>query len=113
MAWQNYGWVWNVVGIQGSEYLVLHCLADAANVEGLTPLITIEKIMQRCNISRRSVFDHLKTLEAKGFIKRKRNWNASRSMEANIYILDLKRYFPNGDYQEVNQMWAKILKELE
>lgn len=93
--------------------MVLHCLADAANVEGVTPLIKIEKIAQRCNISRRAVFRFLARLEDKGFIKRKRNWDASRSMEANSYILDLKRYFPRGDYQEVNQMWVKITKQLE
>lgn len=110
MAWENYGWVWNVVGVQGSEYVVLHCLANEASTKGITPLVPVEKIMRRCNLSRIGVFRYLKRLELKGFIKRERKWNPNRSMDASVFTLDLKRYFPKGDYAESAGQWKAILK---
>src|SRR5437660_2851497 len=108
MAWENYGWSWNVVGVQGSEYVLLLFLGNEANVEGLTPLLKIEKIMRRCNLSRRSVFEHLKKLEEKGFIDRKRRW-AKAPFEANAFQLNMKRYYPRGDYNDAGKLWADIL----
>ncbi|SRR6266478_228071 len=108
MAWENYGWAWNVVGVQGSEYVVLIFLANEANVKGLTPLLKIDKIMRRCNLSRRSVFEHLNKLEQKGFIERRRKW-AKSPFDANAFQLDLNRYYPKGEYNDAAKLWADIL----
>jgi tetratricopeptide (TPR) repeat protein len=108
MAWQNSGWVWNVVGTQGSEYNILLFLSNEANAEGLTPLLTVEKICRRCNISRRAFFVHIKKLEAKGFVERKRKW-AKGPWEANKFQLDKSRYFPRGEYQDALNLWNEIL----
>lgn len=108
MAWQNYGWAWNVVGVQGSEYVLLLFLANEANSSGLTPLLPIEKIMRRCNLSRRSVFEHLKNLETKGFVERKRKW-AKAPWVANAFQLDISRFYPKGEYANALKLWEQIL----
>jgi len=108
MAWENYGWAWNVVGVQGSEYVLLMFLANEANSKGLTPLLKIEKIMRRCNLSRRSVFEHIKSLEAKGFVERKRKW-AKAPWDANAFQIDLQRFYPKGEYKDAAKLWEEIL----
>src|SRR6266850_1269158 len=108
MAWENYLWVWNVVGVQGSEYVVLILLANEANVMGLTPLVKVEKICRRCNLSRRSVFEYLKRLEQKGFIERKRKW-AKAPFDANAFQLHKNRFFPRGEYNDAMKLWLEIL----
>lgn len=113
MAWENYGWVWNVVGIQGSEYNVLMCLADEADSKGQTPLLFVDKICRRCNLSRRSVFEFLKRLEAKGFIKRHRQKAPDGSWDASKFQLDKTRYFPAGIYESSTAMWKAIVNQLE
>src|SRR5882672_2682737 len=109
MAWENYGWVWNIVGVQGSEYVVLFCLANEADEQGRTPLVTIDRIQRRCNLSRRSVFEHLKTLEQKGFIERKRKW-AKVPWDANAFQLNKKRFYPRGEYNDALKLWFEILE---
>jgi hypothetical protein len=79
----------------------------------MTPLLPVEKIMRRCNLGRRSVFLYLKRLEAKGFVKRQRQWSVDRSMDSNVYRLDLKRYFPKGEYLDSVKLWGQITKQLE
>ena len=113
MAWENYGWVWNVVGIQGSEYNLLIFLADQANGKGQTPLLKVEKIMRRCNLSRRSVFEYIKRLEAKGFVKRLRQLAPDGSWDASKFQLDKTRYFPNGAYDDAHNMWQSVIRQLE
>lgn len=117
MAWENYAWVWNVVGTQGSEYNVLIFLANEAGPNGFTESdhpVEVDKIMRRCNLNRRSVFVHLKKLEQKGFIKREKKTTLTRAQKASQYILQKNVFFPkNGEYSEAAKMWVKVLLELE
>src|SRR6185503_16707671 len=111
MAWENYGWAWNVVGVQGSEYVVLMFLANEASSKGETPLLPIQKICRRCNLARRSVFHYINRLEAKGFVQRKRKW-AKGPWDANAFVIDKTRYFPRGEYNDVAQLWNRIIDEI-
>lgn len=114
MAWQNYGWVWNVVGVQGSEYVVLFFLANEADVHGIAERVRVQRIMQTCNISRRSTFEHLKKLEQKGFIQRTKKWRYDGSQGSSSFKLDLKRWFPDSEhYKESYAMWETIVRKIE
>jgi len=113
MAWRNFGWVWNVVGVQGSEYVMLLFLADQADDSGLTPLLKTAKIQRNCNLSRRAVFTYLKRLEEKGFLKRLRQLAADGSFDANKYELNKARYFPKGEYEDAMKMWKQTLVRLK
>lgn len=113
MAWENYGWVWNVVGLQGSEYLVLHCLANEADSRGCVQKLKIQTIMQRCNISRASAEQHLRNLERKKMISRKKRFHADGSQGSNEYHLNKKRYFPDGTYNDSIDVWKQMLEVIE
>lgn len=113
MAWQIYGWAWNIVGIQGSEYVVLLFLANEADVHGKVKMLKVQRIMSRCNISRASAFELLKKLERKGFIKRISQWKFDGSQAASSFELNLKRWFPLGTYNESLELWQQILKCVE
>jgi hypothetical protein len=113
MAWRNFGWVWNVVGVQGSEYVMLLFLADQADDNGVTPLLKTQKIQRNCNLSRRAVFTYLKRLEQKGFLKRLRQLKVDGSFAENKYELNKARYFPKGEYADAMKMWKQILVRLK
>lgn len=111
MAWQNYGWAWSVAGVQGSEYVVLLYLAQAAGEDGETPLLAVQQIARNCNLSRRSVFAHIKKLESKGFIQRKHRW-AKGVWDANAFQMNLTRFFPLGSYHDATDLWQQILRTI-
>jgi hypothetical protein len=85
-------WALNLPDLSDGEYRVLTRLADRHNPDfGCFP--SIRKVAEDCNKkSRSSIFNHLNSLEKKGFIKRIHRVRPDGQQTSNEYIL----YFDKG-----------------
>lgn len=70
-----------------SEKLVLLALADHYNWETKQCNPGLARLVDWTGISRRSILEHLSSLERQGYIERTRNWRHNGSQTSNIYRL--------------------------
>lgn len=80
-------WAWQMP-LKGNEKLVLLALADHANDEGKC-WPHIEKLSEKCGISRSAVIEHLKKLHALKIFSKETVYDSFGKKRGNLYTLDL------------------------
>lgn len=82
-------------GLKPATKIVLYWLADHHNSENGKCFPSINRLAELCEMSRRSVEEHLSTLEKLGLIKRENRFRETGGKTANAYILELTGTYEN------------------
>lgn len=80
--------VWEQKGLTSTEKLVALCIADQVDTNGICHWCPINFIIERCNISRSTVFSSIKTLENKNIILRESREANNGGRKSSRYILN-------------------------
>lgn len=96
MSIELMNWVWKVTNTAGTERLVLLALADAANDRGYC-WPSIQTLAIKAGVSRRYVIEILKSLEAKGLLKKTRRIDDFGDFTSNMYKLVVNPITPPSE----------------
>ena len=95
-------------GLKPATKIVLYWLADHHNGETGKCFPSIGRLAELCEMSRRSVEEHLSTLEKIGLVVRENRFRETGGKTANSYILELTGTYENiSDAQNLRMVCAK------
>jgi len=90
---------------EGNTRLVLLCLADCSNDEGVS-WPSIRKLSQKANLSEPMLKKHLNALISIGLVSREEREDQSGRQTANLYTIDLAKI---GDDEITRDVWQGVI----
>jgi hypothetical protein len=116
-VFDNFNWVWVVVGIRGSLYNCLIAIVNEAGGTGVIDRMSVRLLAERANISTETARQHQRTLETQGFIKREKRSTPAGKRASNRIYLNRGRLFPRDTKEYRGEkvgrtIWNAMLLEL-
>ena len=109
----KFQWIRHCRGITTGERCVLRFLVDEANGDGLVERLNARTIAYGNGISRRYVFELLRDLQDKGFIKERLARNGPNGVRiSNAYQLDLELQHPPDTKSQQGARLGKLMARL-
>lgn len=114
MAYQNYSWCRNVIGLRGKQKNALFCLADEADKNGKIEALTLGRIARQINVSYEYARKLIADLRHWGFISIEYREDDRGRYISNGYQLDMSRLYPRAHpgARIGSAIWSALLDQL-